>query len=360
VLLRQCNTSFFGYTMGTYIIRRLLGLIPVLFGISLLVFLLLRFIPGDPATIILGERSTPQQREQLREQLGLNKPLFFNFSGEGNVFDSQYFGFMGRLLRGDLGDSVLRRTSVTGELRAFFPATVELAISALVIATVVGVGVGVIAAIRRGSIFDAASMLVALIGVSMPIFWLGLMLQYLFGVYLGWLPISQRIDANLIRGVDMPTGLYVLDGLLLGRPDITLNALKHLILPSVALATVPLAIIGRMTRSAMLEVLNQDYIRTARAKGLADQIVTVRHALKNALLPVITVIGLQLGLLLAGAILTETVFAWPGIGTWILDGILGRDYPIVQGGIMFVAFVFVLVNLLVDLSYAVIDPRIRY
>jgi ABC-type dipeptide/oligopeptide/nickel transport system permease component len=346
--------------MGAYALRRILGLIPVLFGISLLVFLLLRFIPGDPATIILGERSTPQQREQLREQLGLNKPLFFNLSGEGSPFDSQYFGFMGRLLTGDLGNSVLRRTSVSGELRQFFPATVELALSALLIATAVGVSVGVSAAIRRGSIFDAGSMFIALIGVSMPIFWLGLMLQYLFAVWLGWLPISQRLDQELIRGFEPITGLYVLDGLLRGRTDISWNAIQHLILPSIALATVPLAIIGRMTRSAMLEVLSQDYIRTARAKGLRDQIVTVRHALRNALLPVITVIGLQLGLLLAGAILTETVFSWPGIGTWILAGILGRDYPIVQGGIMFVAFVFVLVNLLVDLSYAVIDPRIRY
>jgi peptide/nickel transport system permease protein len=346
--------------MGAYVIRRILGLIPVLFGISLLVFLLLRFIPGDPATIILGERSTPQQREQLREQLGLNKPLFFNFSGESSIFDSQYFAFMGRLLRGDLGTSVLRRTSVSTELRQFFPATVELSLAALLLATGIGVSAGVVAAIRRGSIFDAGSMFVALIGVSMPIFWLGLMLQYLFAVWLGWLPISQRLDQDLVRGFEPITGLYVLDGLLRGRPDVSWNAIQHLILPAVALSTVPLAIIGRMTRSAMLEVLSQDYIRTARAKGLRDQVVTVRHALRNALLPVITVIGLQLGLLLAGAILTETVFSWPGIGTWILAGILGRDYPIVQGGIMFVAFVFVLVNLLVDLSYAVIDPRIRY
>ena len=346
--------------MGGYLIRRLLGIIPVLLGISFVVFLLLRLIPGDPAIYILGERSTDQQRQQLREQLGLNKPLFFDFSDEGELLDTQYFIFMGNLFQGDLGNSIMRRTSVAGELRTFFPATVELTLSALFIATFVGVSTGIAAAIRRASLFDAASMTVALVGVSMPIFWLGLMLQYLFAVNWRVLPISQRIDGNLVRGVDMITGFYTLDGLLLGRPDITINALQHLVLPSIALATVPLAIIARMTRSAMLEVLGQDYIRTARSKGLRDRIVILQHALKNALLPVITVVGLQLGLLLSGAILTETVFSWPGIGTWILNGILARDYPIVQGGVMFVATIFVFVNLIVDMSYAALDPRIRY
>ncbi|MBC8074504.1 MAG: ABC transporter permease, partial [Chloroflexales bacterium] len=231
---------------------------------------------------------------------------------------------------------------------------------ALLIAVIVGVGAGILAATRRGSVFDAGTMAVALLGVSMPIFWLGLLFQYFFGVWLGWLPISQRVDADLVRGFPAITGLYTIDGLLRGRLDITLNALKHLILPSVALATVPLAIIARMTRSAMLEVLSQDYVRTAWAKGLRDRTVVIRHAFKNALLPVVTVVGLQLGGLLSGAVLTETVFSWPGIGTWILRGIQGRDYPVVQGGVMFVALVFVLVNLLVDLSYALLDPRIRY
>ncbi len=322
--------------------------------------MLLRLIPGDPAIAILGERSNEEQRDAIREQLGLNKPLFFDLSGEGNVFDTQYFTFMGNILRGDLGTSVLRRTDISGELMTFFPATLELSLAALFIATFVGVTTGVISATSRGSIFDTASMGIALIGVSMPIFWLGLMLQYLFAVNMDVLPISQRVDADLIRGFDAITGLYTIDGLLLGRFDITTNALRHLILPSITLATVPLAIIARMTRSAMLEVLGQEYIRTAWAKGLRNQTVIMRHALKNALLPVITVIGLQLGLLLAGAILTETVFSWPGIGTWILHGILGRDYPVVQGGIMFVAFVFVIVNLVVDMFYAVLDPRIRY
>lgn len=370
--------------MGAYILRRLLGLIPVLLGVSFIVFMMLRLIPGDPATIILGERSTEVQRVNLRRQLGLDKALFFDFSGERNLLDTQYFNFMGGLLQGDLGTSILRRTSVSSELEAFFPATVELALAALTIATFVGIVTGVISATRRGSLFDAASMTVALVGVSMPIFWLGLMLQYLFAVNLDILPISQRVSPDLVRGFEQVTGLYLLDGLIPRCPngslpewaglvptcpngasltlrlDVTLDALRHLILPAITLSTVPLAIIARMTRSAMLEVLNADYIRTARAKGLQEYTILVRHALKNALLPVVTVVGLQLGLLLAGAILTETVFNWPGIGTWILNGITGRDYPVVQGGVMFVAFVFVIVNLLVDLSYAWLDPRIRY
>ncbi|MBC8163305.1 MAG: ABC transporter permease [Roseiflexaceae bacterium] len=346
--------------MGAYILRRLLGLIPVVFGISFIVFMLLRLIPGDPAVAILGERSTPQQRQQIREQLGLNKPLFLDFSGEGSVFDTQYFIFMGKLARGDLGTSVLRRTQVSTELRTFFPATAELAIAAMLIATSVGLFIGIIAALRRGTVIDAGTTTLALLGVSMPIFWLGLIFQYIFAVNLRWLPISQRLDASLGQSFSPITGLYVLDGLLRGRPDVTIDALRHLIMPAVVLSTVPLAIIARMTRSTMLDVLNQDYVRTARAKGLAERIVTLRHAFKNALLPIITVIGLQFGLLLAGAVLTETVFSWPGIGRWILEAIQGRDYPVVQGGVMFVAMVFVLVNFLVDLSFAAFDPRIRY
>ncbi|NJK80245.1 MAG: ABC transporter permease [Chloroflexaceae bacterium] len=346
--------------MFSYTIRRILGLIPVLLGVSFLVFMMLRLIPGDPATIMLGERSTEAQRVRLREQLGLDKPLFFNTTGEGELLDTQYFNFMGGLFQGDLGISILRGTTVATELRTFFPATVELSIAAMIIAVTLGTITGILSATQRGSFFDAISMVIALVGVSMPIFWLGLMLQYLFAVNLGILPISQRINQTLIRGFDPITGLYVVDGLLTGRIDITLSALRHLILPAFTLSTVPLAIIARMTRSAMLEVLSNDYIRTARAKGLAELVVIARHAFKNALLPVVTVIGLQTGLLLAGAILTETVFSWPGIGTWILAGILDRDYPIVQGGVMFVSFIFVLVNLLVDLSYAWLDPRIRY
>jgi peptide/nickel transport system permease protein len=346
--------------MFRYTLRRVLGIIPVIIGISLLVFLLLRLIPGDPALLILGERATPQQRQELLARLGLDKPLFFNFRGEGGVFDSQYFIMMRDLLTGNLGASIVRRTDVLSELRQRFPATLELTIVALVVATTIGVTVGVIAATRRGSLIDTGAMLIALLGVSIPIFWLGLMLQVLFSIRLGWLPVSLRLDPALSRGFQGPTGLYVLDGLLTGRTDITANALRHLVLPSLALATVPVAIIARMTRSAMLEVLSQDYVRTAWAKGLRERSVVLRHALRNALLPVVTVVGLQFGFLLSGAILTETIFAWPGIGTWILDGVLARDYPVVQGGVIFVALIFVIVNMLVDLSYAFLDPRIQY
>lgn len=346
--------------MLRYTIRRLLGLIPVLLGISLLIFSVLRLIPGDPALAMLGERATPQQLVQIRAQLGLDKKFFFDFSGERNVFDTQYFGFMRQLLTGDLGTSIVRKTSVRTELGQRFPATLELTLAALLIATVVGMTIGMVAALRRGSVLDAGSTVFALIGVSIPIFWLGLMMQYLFAVNLGWLPVSQRLDTQFSRGFQSITGLYVLDGLLVGRPDLSWNALKHLLMPALALSTVPMAIIARMTRSAMLEVLSQDYVRTARAKGLRDRVVIVRHALRNALLPVVTIIGLQLGGLLSGAILTETVFSWPGLGTWIYAGVQGRDYPIVQSGIIFVAFVFVLVNLLVDLSYAFLDPRIQH
>ncbi len=346
--------------MFAYTIRRVLGLLPVLFGISFIVFLMLRLVPGDPAIIILGERATPQQLADLRARLGLDKKLFLDFSGERPVLDTQYVSFMSRLVRGDLGNSIIRKTSVTNELRSRFPATMELALCALIIATVVGVGIGVVAAVRRGSLLDATSILLALVGISIPIFWLGLMMQYLFAVNLGWLPISQRLDPQFSRTFDPITGMYVLDGLLRGRPDVSWDALKHLLMPAVALSTVPMAIIVRMTRAAMLEVLNQDYVRTAWAKGLNERMVVLRHALRNALLPVVTVIGLQLGLLLSGAILTETVFSWPGIGTWLLAGVQGRDYPVVQGGVMFVAMVFVLVNLAVDLMYAILDPRIAY
>jgi ABC-type dipeptide/oligopeptide/nickel transport system permease component len=347
--------------MAAYTIRRLLGLVPVLLGISLLVFGVLRLIPADPALLILGERATAAQREALREQLGLNKPLFFNFTGEGrNLFDGQYFNFMGDLLQGNFGTSIVRRTSIGAELGVRFPATLELTIAALTIAIVIGVPAGMIAAMRRGSLIDTLSVLFALIGVSIPIFWLGLLLQYLFAVNLGWLPVSQRIAIEYTRNFETITGLYVLDGLLRGRFDVTTSALRHLAMPAIALSTVPMAIIARMTRSAMLEVLNQDYIRTAWAKGLRERVVVTRHALRNALLPVVTVIGLQLGALLGGAILTETVFSWPGIGTWILEGVRGRDYPVVQSGVIFVAFWFVLINTLVDLSYAFLDPRIQH
>jgi len=333
--------------MLRYIIKRCLTIIPVLIGVSLLVFGLIRLIPGDPATVMLGERATDESIARIRTQLGLDKPIY-----------EQYLIYMSRVVRGDLGTSVLRQEPVTQEIIRRFPATIELSLGAILIALMVGIPAGLISAIRRGSWFDSASMLVALTGVSMPIFWLGLMLTLLFAVALRWFPTGGRLDAQ--TEFETITNLLILDSLLKGQPQITIQALRHLFLPALALGTIPMAIIARMTRSSMLEVLSQDYIRTAHAKGLRERVVVTRHALRNALLPVITVVGLQVGILLAGAILTETIFSWPGIGRWIVEAIYARDYPIVQGVTLFVATVFVLVNLTVDIMYACIDPRIRF
>ncbi|MCX6029203.1 MAG: ABC transporter permease [Chloroflexi bacterium] len=333
--------------MLSYVIKRVLGVIPVLLCVSMLVFGFLRMIPGDPALTMLGERATPENIARVREQLGLNKPLH-----------EQYLIFLGNALRGDLGRSILRQEPVTQEVLRRFPATIELALAAMLIALIVGIPAGVISAVRRGSWFDAASMLVALTGVSMPIFWLGLMMIFFFSVVLHILPTGGRLDAGTSF---MPiTNLVLLDTLLRGNIPLFFQALRHLALPALALATIPMAIIARMTRSAMLEVLNQDYIRTAHAKGLKGSTVVIRHALRNAWLPIITVIGLQVGRLLSGAILTETVFSWPGIGRWLVDAIYSRDYPIVQGVTLFIAIIFVGVNLSVDILYALVDPRIRF
>ncbi|OGO43455.1 MAG: peptide ABC transporter permease [Chloroflexi bacterium RBG_16_57_9] len=333
--------------MLRYIIKRFLTIIPVLIGVSMLVFGLIRLIPGDPAIVMLGERATEESIARVRTQLGLDKPIY-----------EQYFIYMSRVVRGDLGTSVLRQEPVTQEIVRRFPATIELALGAILVALIVGIPAGLISAIRRGTWFDSASMLVALTGVSMPIFWLGLMLTLLFAVVLHWFPTGGRLDAQ--TGFDPITNLLVLDGLLRGNVGVSIQAMRHLFLPAIALGTIPGAIIARMTRSAMLEVLGQDYIRTAHAKGLHERVVVTRHALRNALLPVITVIGLQVGLLLSGAILTETIFSWPGIGRWIVEAIYARDYPIVQGVTLFIATIFVVVNLTVDVLYAFVDPRIRF
>jgi len=333
--------------MTSYIIRRLLSLIPTLLGVSIIVFLFLRMIPGDPALALAGEHATEANVERIREEFGLNKPLY-----------EQYLTYMGKVLRGDLGRSVFNKRYVTDELRARFPATLELSACALMVAMIVGLPAGIISATKRNSIFDNAAMVGSLLGISMPIFWLGLMLNWFFAVRLGWLPSVTRLDSSI--ELHRITNLIIVDSLLTGNAEALLNGIKHLILPSVALGTIPMAIIARMTRSAMLEVLEQDYVRTARAKGLAERVVTFKHALKNAMLPVITILGLQVGLLLSGAVLTETIFAWPGIGRWLYLSILARDYPIVQGMALFITFLFLMVNLLVDLSYALVDPRIRY
>lgn len=341
--------------MTRYIIKRLLTIVPVLIGISMLVFAFIRLIPGDIATSMLGERATPEQVAVLRAELGLNKPLY-----------EQYVIYAGKVLHGDLGKSVMRGDPVTQDLLRRFPATVELAVAAIIVALVVGIPAGVISAVRRNSVFDNASRLVALAGVSMPIFWLGLMLSWFFGVQLHLLPTGGRLTVTLavpppdFFGHVFRTNSYILDSILTGNVPVLVDALRHLVLPAVALGTIPMAIIARMTRSSMLEVMNQDYIRTASAKGLPERMVVTRHALKNALLPVVTVVGLQVGRLFSGAILTETIFGWPGIGSWLYDAIVARDFPIVQGTTMFIATIFVLANLLVDVLYAVLDPRIHY
>ena len=333
--------------MLSYIIKRALGVIPVLLCVSMLVFGFVRLIPGDPALVMLGERATPENVARVREQLGLNKPVY-----------EQYLTFLGNALHGDLGRSILRQEPVTQEIIRRFPATIELALAALLFAIAVGIPAGVISAVRRGSWFDSSSMLVALTGVSMPIFWLGLMLIYLFAVVLHLLPTGGRLDAG--TQLAPITNLVLVDSLLRGNMPVFIQGLRHLLLPALALATIPMAIIARMTRSSMLEVLGQDYIRTAQAKGLMARTVVVRHALRNAWLPIITVVGLQVGILLSGAILTETIFSWPGIGRWLVDAIYARDYPIVQGVTLVIALIFVVVNLSVDILYALVDPRIRF
>lgn len=333
--------------MLRYIARRLLDLLPVLLGITLLVFLFLQLIPGNPAVVLLGPRATPDQIANLQEQLGLNRPL-----------PLQYLSFLGKLIRFDLGRSIISGIPITREIATRWPATFELSVAAMLVATILGIPAGILAAVKKNGWIDNIAMSTSLLGVSMPVYWLGLLLVYLFAVHLHWLPPSGRLGVSV--NLQPITGFYVLDALLRLNFPALIDVLSHLILPAITLGTIPLAIIARITRSAMLEVLSQDYIRTARAKGLLERWVISKHALKNALLPVVTIIGLQFGALLGGAILTETIFSWPGIGSWIYEGILARDYPVVQGGVVFVAIVFVLINLLVDLSYAFLDPRIQY
>jgi peptide/nickel transport system permease protein len=338
-------------------------MLPTLIGVTFIIFTFQRLIPGDPAVAMLGEHATEENVERIREQFGLNRPLFLDrealaagdFKG---FFDTQYFRYLGRLLRLDLGASIHRRIPIAETLGLRFPATIELALLAMFIATMIGVPVGIISAARRNTALDSASMLGALVGVSIPIFWLGIMEIMLFGVIFNWLPIGGRLSTGIeIKEI---THLLLVDSLITGNIPGFIDVAQHIIMPAIALATIPMAIIARMTRSSMLDVLQEDYIRTAHAKGLAERVVLNRHALKNAFLPVITIIGLNLGTLLAGAVLTETIFAWPGIGKWVYDGILARDYPIVQGGTLLIAFIFVFFSLLVDLSYAFLDPRIHY
>lgn len=332
--------------MLRFVVRRLFLLIPILIGLSLLVFFWIRALPGSPAEALLGERATPESIAQARDQYGLDDPLYV-----------QYWRYVQTVGSGDLGTSIASHRPITEELRERFPATIELAFSAMVFATLIGVPLGFFAAKRYGGLFDHSSLFLSLIGVSIPIFFLAILLKWLFAVNLGWLPSVGRQD--VLIDAEHPTNFYVLDGIVTGNWSAAWDAAKHLILPGIALATIPLAIIARITRASVLDVQNEDYVRTAHAKGLAPRTVDRRHVLRNAMLPVTTIIGLQVGLLLSGAILTETVFAFPGLGSWLQMAIENRDYPVLQGGILFVAIVVVVVNLLVDISYGLLNPRVR-
>jgi ABC-type dipeptide/oligopeptide/nickel transport system permease component len=330
-----------------YFLKRLLLTIPTLVGVSIIVFLLIHMIPGDPLDVMLGDRVTEEARIAFAQRLGLDKPLYV-----------QYWQWFTNAIQGDFGQSIRSNEQVYSEIISRLPATIELTIAALLIAIVFGIFFGVTAARYRNTIIDQSMIGLSLLGVSIPIFWLGMMMIFLFAVLLGWLPVSGRIA----MGASMPdlTGFYLLDSLLVGRTDLFIDSLKHLVMPAAALATVSLSLITRITRSSMLDVLGEDYVRTARAKGLPMRKVIYKHALKNAMIPVVTVIGLQFAKLMGGAILTEVVFSWPGIGRLLITGIAYRDYPMVQGIVFFVASAFILVNILVDLYYAYLDPRIRY
>ena len=334
--------------MGKFILRRLLLLIPILLGLTVIIFLFIRLLPGDPASAILGERATPESLARVREALGLDRPL-----------PEQYWDYVSGLARGDLGSSFLTNRDVVDDFLQRFPATLELTLAAMLFALVLGIPLGMLTAKRRGSWVDNLGTVVSLIGISIPIFFLGLMLKFLFAIYWPILPDSGRIDLieYLIPRV---TNLMTVDALLAGEWGGFIDALRHLVLPGIALGTIPLAIIMRITRASVIDVLNEDYVRTANAKGLHGDVVDRRHVLRNAMLPVVTVIGLQTGLLLGGAILTETIFGWGGVGKWIYDAVLSSDYQVIQSGVLLLALIFVLVNLVVDVSYALLNPRIRY
>ncbi len=334
--------------MLQFIIRRASLVIPTFFGVTLLTFSLIHLVPGDPVEMLAGERGIdPARHAALRAEMGLDKPILV-----------QYGVYIGQVLRADLGKSVVTKEAVISEFLDRFPATIELSFCAIVFALVVGLPAGVLAAVRRGTVFDHTVMGASLTGYSMPIFWWALLMILLFSVELRWTPVSGRISLQYF--IEPTTGFMLVDTLMSDEPGAFRSAVRHLILPAIVLGTIPLAVIARMTRSSMLEVLGEDYVRTARAKGVSPlQVITV-HALRNALIPVITVIGLQVGVLLAGAILTETIFAWPGIGKWLVESIYRRDYPAVQGGVLLVATVIITINLIVDLMYGLINPRIRH
>ena len=334
--------------MLRFLLSRVAVLIPTFIGVSIIAFSFIRLLPGDPVALMAGERvMSPERHAEISRQLGYDRPMVV-----------QYLDYLAGIVTGDLGNSIVTKRPILQEFFTLFPATLELSLCAIIFAVILGIPAGIIAAVKRGSWFDQSVMGVALVGYSMPIFWWGLLLIILFSGVLGWTPVSGRI--SLLYFFPPVTGLMLVDSLLSGQEGAFKSALSHLILPTIVLGTVPLAVIARQTRSAMLEVLGEDYVRTARAKGLAPQRVIGLHALRNALIPVITTIGLQVGVLMAGAILTETIFSWPGIGKWMVDSVFRRDYPVIQGGLLIIAAIIMLVNLTVDLLYGLINPRIRH
>ncbi len=333
--------------MFRYILSRIATFIPTFLGVTLISFAFIRVLPGDPIIVMAGERGLSEERyQELVTQFGFDRPIL-----------AQYWDYLTGVLQGDLGQSFVTKRPVWDEFFALFPATLELSICAMILAVALGLPAGVLAAMRRGKLLDRTLMSTALVGYSMPIFWWALLLIIVFSGNLGWTPVSGRID--LLYYVPDTTGFMLIDSLMSGQPGAFSSALRHLILPTIVLGTIPLAVIARQTRSAMLEVLGEDYIRTARAKGLPPARINGLHALRNALIPVITVIGLSVGTLLAGAILTETIFSWPGIGKWMVDSIFRRDYPVVQGGLLLIAVMVMIVNLSVDVLYGFINPKIR-
>src|SRR5215217_466974 len=333
--------------MTRYVTRRLLLAVPVLLGIMTAVFIMVQLIPGDPATAMAGDKGSVEQLTRIREELGLNRSL-----------PVQYAYFLKAAFTLNFGDSIRTNQPVAGELRQFFGATIELSAAALIITLVIGIPAGIIAATHRSTLLDYGTMVVALIGISTPVFWAGIVLIYIFSFRLGLFPIGGIIGTGI--RLDRITDAYVLDSVLTGNWPALRSSVHHLLLPAFVLSTIPMAIVARMTRSSMLEVLGHDYMRTARAKGLRERLVVARHALKNALIPVVTVIGLQFGGLLSGAFLTETVFARPGVGRYVVTAIGARDYPVIQAVVLLIAVLFVLINLAVDLIYAFLDPRIHY
>ena len=333
--------------MATLLVRRLVALVPLLLGITVVLFFLTHLLPADPVRVALGADASVEQVEAYRDQLRLDEPVW-----------RQYVEYLSRLIQGDFGNSIISRRPVVDDLQAYLPATLELAVTSIIISTLVAIPLGVIAAVHRGRLPDRCAQVLSLFAVSMPVFWFGVLLQIVFYARLGWLPVSGRLSSDFTPPPTI-TGMYTVDGLLRGNVELFLDALKHLILPAIALSSINLAILARITRSSMLDVLGENYVVTARAKGLAERVVVYRHAFKNALLPIITIAGMRFGDLLAGAILTETIFSWPGIGRYAVYSISNVDYPALIGFAIVATLMYFLVNLAVDIVYAAIDPRIR-